>query len=551
MKDCAKILVIDDEQGIRDLLSCKLSSNGQQVVTAVNGEEALEKIKREKFRLVISDVRMPRLEGLEVLEAIKRIAPDIEVIMTTGYGTIETAVSAMKKGAYDFVQKPFNLDEILNLIEKALEKGELKAIIAVYEASKAIFASIKLGALLPFIAVRSSKILKADDISIMLMGKDGKLAVTTTHGLENDQRKQAMLSIGKRVADKAVELKEPILISGSLENDPRFQGIPNLRNIRSAIVYPLIIGGKVLGVLNANRTAQDEPFNSSDLQNMTIFGSQIAQAIYNDNLYEEIENKIKELKNTCHQLEKTQMQLIQSEKLAATGQLVAGVAHELNNPLTGILGFAQISLQSDELSPQLREDLETILKQSQRCREIIQNLLQFSRRKEPKKEPAHLVPLLEATLRLVRYDFSTAGIDIVREFSDSLPLVFADTSQLQQVFLNIINNSRHAMENRKSARLLIQACREPDKAILSFKDSGCGIPEEHLSKIFDPFFTTKPVGQGTGLGLSISHGIIQQHGGTIRVESQEGVGTTFIIELPAHKSHECNFSGRGLLEKVI
>jgi two-component system, NtrC family, sensor kinase len=135
---------------------------------------------------------------------------------------------------------------------------------------------------------------------------------------------------------------------------------------------------------------------------------------------------------------------------------------------------------------------------------------------------------------LVRYDFTSSNIDIVTEFSEFLSPVFGDPSQLQQVFLNLITNARHAMEKRKPARLTLQATQESDQIILRFKDTGCGIPKKNLGKIFDPFFTTKPVGKGTGLGLSISYGIIQDHHGSLSSESQEGTGTTFIIKLPAH-----------------
>jgi two-component system NtrC family sensor kinase len=221
--------------------------------------------------------------------------------------------------------------------------------------------------------------------------------------------------------------------------------------------------------------------------------------------------------------------------------LTAGIVHELNNPLAGIMGFAQISLKSDELSPQVREDLETILHASQRCHNIVHGLLEFSSKKVPKKEPVSLYSLLEPVLHLVRYDFFKSGINIICECPDSLPLLFADTSQIEQVFLNIITNARQAMEKSKTGTLTIQACQETDKIIISFKDNGCGIAKEHLSKIFEPFFTTKPAEQGTGLGLPISYRIIQEHGGTIVVKSQEGAGTTFTIELPAYVSA----AGRG------
>ncbi len=226
------------------------------------------------------------------------------------------------------------------------------------------------------------------------------------------------------------------------------------------------------------------------------------------------------------------MQLIQSEKLAGIGQLAAGVAHELNNPLSGVMGFAQLLLDDPALTPQQRKDVETICGQSQRCRVIIQNLLQFSRRKEPLSEPVDLAPLIKATVDLVNYDFSTSGIELLQHVPTSLPMVFADPNQLQQVFLNLITNARQAFEGRKQGKLTIEGEEQKGRVLLHFIDDGPGIPAAILGKIFDPFFTTKPPGKGTGLGLSICYGIVQQHHGDLRVKSQPGAGTTFTLELP-------------------
>jgi signal transduction histidine kinase/CheY-like chemotaxis protein len=533
MEGIVKILVVDDERGIRDLLSLELGSRDYKVSTAANGEEALEKIKNEKFQLVISDIKMPRMGGLEMLEAIKKIDPDIEVIMSTGYGTVETAVSAMKIGAYDFIQKPFNLDEILALTEKALEKSDMKTLLGIYEASKAIFSSVKLEALLPLMAKLSTRILKADDASIMLIDPEGKLLVAATIGLETDERKQARLAFGERVAGKVAQLKGPLIITGPLEKDARFSNVASLRDIRSSIVFPLLVEGEVLGILNVNRTAREEPFTAAELRHATIFGAQIAQALHNAKLYGELEKKINEI-------QEMQCQLVQSEKLAAVGQLAAGVAHEINNPLTGILGFTEILLQDKSLSREQREDLESVLHQSRRCRKIVQNLLQFSRRKKPENQMVRLNEVLAPTLQLVQYDFRSANIEIKMHIPEDLPPLYGDSSQLEQVFLNLITNARQAMEGRKKGAVNIRASQEAGRIVIRFEDNGPGIPPENLGKVFDPFYTTKPVGKGTGLGLSISYGIIAQHHGTIRCESQEGTSTAFIIELPAHEpvSHE-------------
>ncbi|OGR88979.1 MAG: hypothetical protein A2992_07080 [Elusimicrobia bacterium RIFCSPLOWO2_01_FULL_59_12] len=372
MNKDARILVIDDEAGLRDLLSHEFALQGYQVDTAMDGCQALEKLAQQTFQLVLCDINMPKMGGLEILEHIRKLDSDMEVIMMTGYATIEDAVMAMKKGAYDFVQKPFNLEELFQLAEKSLEKGDLR------------------------------------------------------------------------------------------------------------------------------RT-------------------------------------ILELRETKKKLEATQMQLIQSEKLAGIGQLAAGVAHELNNPLSGVMGFAQLLLEDAGLTAQQRKDIETIYAQSQRCRTIIQNLLQFSRRKDPLQEVLDLAPLLLATLDLVKYDFSTSAIDLSQTVPPTLPLILGDASQLQQVFLNLLTNARQAMAGGKKGRLVIEAGQRGNKVFVRCADNGHGIPKDIQDKIFDPFFTTKPVGQGTGLGLSICYGIVQQHRGALYVESKVDAGSTFTVELPIYE----------------
>ncbi|OGS01115.1 MAG: hypothetical protein A3G41_00010 [Elusimicrobia bacterium RIFCSPLOWO2_12_FULL_59_9] len=534
-KQGVKILVVDDEQGIREFLSFELSQQGYEVFTASNGAEALERIRAEKFSLVISDIRMPMLGGLEALEAIKRMEPDVEVIMMTGYGTIETAVEAMKKGAYDFILKPFNLEEMLTLIDKVLEKSELKVMVAVYEASKSVFSSIDLKKILPVIVKLSLNILKADDVSVMLMGDDGKLSVAACSGAEGDERLQAFLEIGNRVAGRAAEWKTPIFVSGPLEKDPRFAGILSMRQIKHSIIYPLFIDNELLGILNVNRMAQDVPFGPIDLRGLTILGSQISQAVYNAKLYRQLQDKMTAL-------EQAQEHLIQSEKLAAIGQLSAGVAHELNNPLTGILGFTQILLQDEEITAKQREDLEVIQSQSQRCRQIVQSLLQFSRKQNPHKEPLNAVQVFNSVLKFVKYDVSKAGIELISELPETLPPIWGDSSQLQQVLLNILTNAMHALEGRESKKLILRAFAKSGRVVVEVEDNGHGVPEKHLSEIFDPFFTTKPAGRGTGLGLSISFGIMQEHQGAIQVKSEEGRGAKFILDFPVYGGAEKNSS---------
>jgi len=248
----------------------------------------------------------------------------------------------------------------------------------------------------------------------------------------------------------------------------------------------------------------------------------------------EARQSVENLRSAKKKLEETQAQLVQSEKLAGIGQLAAGVAHELNNPLSGVMGFSQLLLDDPELSGQHRKDVETILGQSQRCKTIIQNLLQFSRRRDPKVETLDLIVLLKATLNLVAYEFTTSGIKMVQTLPSSLPPIHGDSNQLQQVFVNLLTNAQQAMAGCSKQSLTVEAGHTSTHSYIRIRDTGAGIAPEIMSKIFDPFFTTKPVGQGTGLGLSICYGIIQEHAGKITVESKPEEGSTFTVELPIY-----------------
>jgi two-component system NtrC family sensor kinase len=227
-------------------------------------------------------------------------------------------------------------------------------------------------------------------------------------------------------------------------------------------------------------------------------------------------------------------QLIQSEKLAALGKLISGVAHELNNPLTSVIGYAQLLLHRGELEERTAESIEVINREAERTRRIVQNLLSFSRQHKPCRAQADLNEILERSLELRAYELKAHNITVSRELGD-LPLVNVDQHQLQQVFLNIILNAEQAIRSigEKGALTLKTEVKSGGRwAVVSIADDGPGIPPEDLTRIFDPFFTTKEVGKGTGLGLSISYGIIKEHGGIIRAESEPGRGTRFITELP-------------------
>ena len=239
-----------------------------------------------------------------------------------------------------------------------------------------------------------------------------------------------------------------------------------------------------------------------------------------------------QLETTVETLKTTQAQLIQSEKLSGIGEFVAGVAHELNNPLTSVMGFSELLAQADADSKHKRH-LEMIHKSALRCHKIVQSLLSFARRHQPERKPVCLNGLVDGALEILNYQLRTSNIEVTTRFDPQLPQAMVDPHQIQQVFLNLINNARQAIEaHQPKGWIRITTRVQGPNVRVTLQDSGPGIPMESLSKIFDPFFTTKEVGKGTGLGLSLCYGIIKEHGGTITPLSRPGEGATFVIELP-------------------
>jgi PAS domain S-box-containing protein len=224
--------------------------------------------------------------------------------------------------------------------------------------------------------------------------------------------------------------------------------------------------------------------------------------------------------------------LVHAEKMAAVGQLVSGVAHEVNNPLTAILGFADLLMENPEIPENARKDLRVILQEAQRTKQIVQNLLSFARQMPPQRNSVQLNLILRRTIQLRSYDFNSHGVDIVEHLDEELPEVIGDEHQLQQVFLNILNNAYDAVhEVGRPARIEIMTTKSGNAVEVSFRDNGYGI--SHPDRIFDPFFTTKEVGKGTGLGLSICYGIVKEHGGEILCHNNsDGQGATFIVRFP-------------------
>jgi two-component system NtrC family sensor kinase len=267
-------------------------------------------------------------------------------------------------------------------------------------------------------------------------------------------------------------------------------------------------------IMNGNLSARCNISPSGEMGLLCKTINQMAEAV------EQHEKQMKE---------DTQRQILQSEKLASIGRLAAGVAHEINNPLTGVLTFSHLMKDRSKEEEDIK-DLDVIIQETKRVREIVRNLLDFARQSTPDKEPINLNETIKQLLKLVLSQKEFRKIKIEETYDARLPDVLVDKNQIQQVFLNLLLNAGEAIDGE--GKITISTEHSEESIQITISDSGCGIARENIDKIFDPFFTTKPVGQGTGLGLSISYGIIQQHHGVIKCESKIDSGTTFTVILP-------------------
>ena len=309
--------------------------------------------------------------------------------------------------------------------------------------------------------------------------------------------------------------------------------LPDRRaKFNSVAGVPLKFKGKVIGTLTVYDDQPERILREDDVSLLELVAPQVAVYIVHAKLYQELQERIE-----AQQL--AEKRLIQSARLAAVGEMSAGIAHELNNPLTTVAGFAELVL--DELPPEFaqRPDLELILREAVRARGVVRRLLDFSRQSESVREPADINEIVEDVLALVHHLARTGGVEIKTELGKKLPRVYVDTNQLKQVLLNFIHNALQAMPTGGTLYLKTErASRDSEEGIsIMIQDTGEGIAEGNLGRIFEPFFTTKPTGSGTGLGLAISYGIISDHGGLIDVESQVDKGTSFTIWLTAEGEH--------------
>ena len=412
--------------------------------------------------------------------------------------------------------------------DASLSQGN-RDLFILHAAGLDLMESLDVDMLLPKIAARAEDLVRADTTAVSLA--------------DTDERKLKYLGV---FGGKAQALKDldTVMESGGIYNWTVSYGTPLLildaqadfrldkelmssLGIRSLMAVPLWSSNRMMGLLSAVNKKGGGSFNKHDLRLFTVFSNLVSAALQNAQLYSDLKNNMNELKEA-------QEQLVRSTKMAAIGELAANVAHEINNPLTSVLGYTTHLLKTLDMPEAPRKVLGVMEQETLRVRKIIRNLLDFARQKPSWMRPTDVLQPLRETLALVQGVAEASSVSIREELDGTPIIVTMDPNEIKQVFINIVNNALQAMPQGGELRVRANACRQSE-AVVEFMDTGIGIPEENKRKIFEPFFSTKGEGRGTGLGLSISERIIHNHSGRIEVESAAGRGTTFRVFLPCYQ----------------
>ncbi len=553
-----RVLVVDDEETIRHILLNVLEENACETREAGSAEEALAHLPGFVPAVALLDIVLPGMNGLDLLAEIKRMSPDTEVIMITSHASAESALRALKEGAYAYLRKPFeDLDEIWIAVQRALERRaltqrnrallreqdernrNLSSGVAMSAASLATGDSRAYGELLEFFMDMVTSELNVDAACLMLVDEPtGTLRIAASRGLPTDGLRSASVRLGEGVSGSVAASGEPFLAPGA-----RRKGVPRRATpphpsegfFPSPIALCVAIKAdqRTLGVFSVGRRRTGKPFGEDDAAHLSALGNQLAVAV-------EGAWRADQLQRAYESLKSAQEQLVFSERIKAIGQMAGGVAHDFNNALGVILARAQFMRENLERETtdrgKLRADLDTIIKTALKGAQTIRRIQDYTRvRKDAPQTPVDINAAIKDALEISRpkwkEEAEARGTRIeIRTDLSSVPNVTGNVYELTQVLENLIFNAVEAMPG--GGRICLATRGEAGGVVVEMSDTGIGMDEATRKRLFEPFFTTKEYGQG--LGSSIVYGIIQRHKGSIVVRSSPGQGTTFTIALPPY-----------------
>ena len=603
------VLVIDDDALIREMARDMLSERGCHVDSASSAAAGLAALEKSDYDVVLLDIVMPDRHGPDILPDIHRIREDTVVIIVTAFASMETAIEAIKKGAYDYIKKPLHPDELYNAVARAMERHELikkneelvvslsskvEGLELVEKVSVTLSSTLDLDVLLERVMELTGDVIGAEGCSILLQEEEsGEFVFSAATGEKREKLRNVKMDTGRGIAGWVFANGEALLVE-DVTKDERFYGAVDDQTgfvTRSIIAVPLLLKGRVMGVLEVVNKKGGGFFDDRDLSVLTTMASQIAITTENARITEQLRSSNEQIENYSRNLEgmvrrrtedleranrelkDAHAQLLQAEKLASLGQLAAGVAHEINNPVgfissnltmldkytTRLLDLIKlyeralrnpgkkaeaVSFRGKIDFVNLRKNLIDVIHESQegteRILRIVTDLKLFSRADVGERVLTDMNALLDSTLNVIRNEIKHKA-KVVKKYGN-IPKVECFMGQIGQLFMNLLVNASQAIDGKgvitvetgttEAGTTEAGSGGTGEGVYIKVSDTGTGIAPEHLGKLFDPFFTTKEPGKGTGLGLSVGYTIVQTHNGTITVESVPGKGTTFTVSLP-------------------
>jgi len=547
-----KVLIVEDNKDSRNLLMKQLRAHGQEVIAATNGVEALEQALKQHPDIIISDILMPVMDGFQLCRECKMDdnLKDIHfVFYTATYVDERDEEFALTLGADKFIRKPIEPSEFMSIIRGLIRDTETGKLTRRKPAAKEEKDVLKLYSERLVNKLEKKMLDLETEIARRKQTEEESRQSEEKYRLITENARDVIITTDMNMRLTYVSPSIRYLVTRTAEE---VMAMPLGELLAPA---SLEVGTKVL--LEELEIAKRQPRDPArsrvlELEILRKDGSTVwaeARVSFLRGAEDQPIGLIAVMRDITER-KKAEQQALVNAKLASVGELVAGVAHEINNPLTGVIGYAQLLMERGDVVPDIKEDLQKIYEESQRTVRIVQNLLRFARQYKPEKDLVDINELLGRTLELEAYKLRTSNVELSTNLAADVPLILADYNQLQQVILNIITNAQQAMaETERKGKIALTTGVINDYVRVSIADNGPGISPENITKIFDPFFTTKPGGGGSGLGLSVCHGIITEHGGNIYVGSTLGKGTTFTIELPITTGEQAVIKEKKAAEK--
>lgn len=543
----AEIFQHDKKFYIKDLES----TNG----TFVNSQPVAEAELNDGDRIELGDILLVFKIGEFSDEDIDKLVsePDIEMVFEENIVPETSLEMALTTRQIKLASRDVSL--IDDMEQLALIHTRLATL---YEILQKLNVLENVDRLLELILEQIFKEMEVDRAVLMFKNEaTGKLESRATKSRHQRVGKET-IHISQTIIDNVVNRGEAVLTRDA-QHDDRFEATESIikMGIRSAMCVPLKTEGSLLGILYIDKLSHIDIYTEDDLEFLVAICNQAAVSIKNAQLFTEVQKAQDEIKQTNEKLEdaneayweanqllekayiklrETQEQLIQSEKISSLGQMVARLAHDLNNPLGAILGYSQLLESKLAEEGNTQEMVRKLQSATSICMGIINDLLSFARKEDMQPEPADINKLIEESIELQMAQNDKNWLEVETNFNQQLPKVSIDPIKMMRVFNNIISNSIQAMSGQSQGKIRIQTDYDDNWVEISIKDDGPGISKEDLTKIFDPFFTTKGHGKGTGLGLSTCFGVVKAHGGEIIPESEPGCETTFRIRLPRSRT---------------